>query len=867
MNKFYLFIIFSVLLLSAQESRIEKISINSPSLSISRYLNILLPPGYDNEIDIYYPTLYLFRGHEDEWVDKNEDASRNGRNIKILFDQLFNNGQIGEMIVVMPGLFYGNSHSLGRNYYSPELVTDTLGFGTGQFEDYIIKDLIPFIDKNYRTVPSRSKRAIDGFSAGGYTAMFLGSKHPDLFSSIGSYDGYFWTWLDFNDPYQPGELDDPELINPSLNAVFGVPPRDIEYMKSYNPANLISDAQDSRFELLKITQFLIHYVGEAANIGLLTIQKHVLDIMDQKGLNNYFEDPLFSLNAQHNWWYADEHMLVTFPLHWEQFQKPDSLTNAFPLILNAPARSEVIDGVRNISWQIENAGNIHQSILEYSDDDGVTWIAIVTLDSEDNSYNWNTELVPDGTRYCLRVNVLADSGYAVDYGNGRFTINNPVSAHPEVFIQSPLENQSINGNWEINWFAEDADADLLSLSLWYSPDAGNTWHNLFENQTGILSYIWDTYLLENSPFYQLKIIASDNLFIISDTTFKFKIYNERLLIPKTNVKHVNGTSAAEVIPQVVDVDVLSGDCYRLTVHDSTGNKLYSVLNLNTGQPVVQNAWQLDGLSEGPYFDGMRLLIKDFNQTVVDLAKSGWQKSSSTLGFTIFLPTIDLGNGPVDGFPYPADYYIRLSESISDTSNAEFGVPAVHTYFNIRNITENRAADFLFVENNVDQKWNRNDDIYIIEKNENAEWMICWQVRLTGTESDIDPQPGDEFLVKTLTPLTPNDVYEFDGKLTGIETRKQNNVSSFLLYQNFPNPFNNKTKILFYIPTSKRVELIIYDILGQKIITLRNGVLTAGWNQIIWDGKNQNGMTVNSGIYFMVLNYGQKRISRKLLLVK
>lgn len=75
------------------------------------------------------------------------------------------------------------------------------------------------------------------------------------------------------------------------------------------------------------------------------------------------------------------------------------------------------------------------------------------------------------------------------------------------------------------------------------------------------------------------------------------------------------------------------------------------------------------------------------------------------------------------------------------------------------------------------------------------------------------------------------------------------ANMFLLYQNYPNPFNAGTEIRFQLPKNADVELIIYNILGQTVRTLTQGYKTAGHYILKWGGKNENGLSVPSGVYF------------------
>lgn len=152
--------------LSAQPSRIELKSHFSPTLSANKQFNIFFPEGYDSESD-HYPVVYLFRGAVDEWADPNEDNARRG-NIKTVFDSLYAKKKIGKMILIMPGL----GAPAPENEYL-----------------YLVNDLIPYVDLNYRTIPSRWHRAMDGFSLGGLIVTNLLAGAPQYFVSVGSYDG------------------------------------------------------------------------------------------------------------------------------------------------------------------------------------------------------------------------------------------------------------------------------------------------------------------------------------------------------------------------------------------------------------------------------------------------------------------------------------------------------------------------------------------------------------------------------------------------------------------------------------------------------------------------------------------------------
>ncbi len=137
----------------------------APSVEREVAYNVCLPEDYETSGE-RYPTLYLLHG-------LTQDHTAWAR----LGVQYY--AQFHRLIIVMP--------SVGRTWYvnwgaSPAGVKN-------RWEDFIVRDLIEHVDGAYRTIPERAGRAINGLSMGGYGALMLGLRHPDLFSTIGSHSG------------------------------------------------------------------------------------------------------------------------------------------------------------------------------------------------------------------------------------------------------------------------------------------------------------------------------------------------------------------------------------------------------------------------------------------------------------------------------------------------------------------------------------------------------------------------------------------------------------------------------------------------------------------------------------------------------
>jgi hypothetical protein len=93
------------------------------------------------------------------------------------------------------------------------------------------------------------------------------------------------------------------------------------------------------------------------------------------------------------------------------------------------------------------------------------------------------------------------------------------------------------------------------------------------------------------------------------------------------------------------------------------------------------------------------------------------------------------------------------------------------------------------------------------------------------------------------------------------------ISSFYLRQNFPNPFNAETIIEYSLPQENQVRLVVYNLLGQKVRTLLAERQIAGRKRMVWDGNNDEGEAVASGIYFCRIETGELAQTKKMLLLK
>lgn len=163
----------------AGEGRLVEFKLSAPALNNNllgdpseQTVAVYLPPGYQTATTKRFPTLYLlhgFAGSIKAWTS----GGYQGMSLVPLMDGMIKSGKIREMIVVVPN---GNNAYRGSFYTNSKV--------TGNWEDYIYHDLVNYVDTHYRTLARAQSRGIAGHSMGGYGAIVLGMKHPDVFSTV-----------------------------------------------------------------------------------------------------------------------------------------------------------------------------------------------------------------------------------------------------------------------------------------------------------------------------------------------------------------------------------------------------------------------------------------------------------------------------------------------------------------------------------------------------------------------------------------------------------------------------------------------------------------------------------------------------------
>jgi S-formylglutathione hydrolase FrmB len=210
------------------DARDYDVRVISPDLGRPTDIRLLLPVGYAAHPARRYPVLYLFHGTAglaSDWIVHGHAEQTTAPY---------------PVITVMPEVGFNGD----GGFWFTNWVDRTTTHGPSQFEDYLIHSVIPWVDRNLRTIASRDGRAVAGLSQGGYGSAEMAARHPDLFVSMATFSG------------APEIERDPEVFSGAIGIIeaievgedrvppfseLGSPVSDLINWQGHDPATLITN--------------------------------------------------------------------------------------------------------------------------------------------------------------------------------------------------------------------------------------------------------------------------------------------------------------------------------------------------------------------------------------------------------------------------------------------------------------------------------------------------------------------------------------------------------------------------------------------------------------------------------------------------
>ena len=318
------------------DARLSELTFRTPMLRGDTRIRILLPLGYSRDSQARFPVLYLLHGGADDYTSWTRAGKGDAQRLTAGLP----------LIVVMP--------DGGRAGWYTDWFNNGAG-GPPRWETYDIGQLIPWIDRNYRTIAGREGRAIAGVSMGGFGAMSYAAQYPDMFIAAAAFSGA----VDTNTPPVIG----PAIVD-KLSLLDGGPPGSLfgPYLtqqvrwRGRNPWDLAVNLRGLRLVIragngqaggpygggpVDILERLIHAENVSFHHRLTALGiPHVWDDYGPGG---------------HDWPYWNRDLSLTLPIFMSAFAHP-------PAVPSPVTYTGIRPGYEVYGWQV----SIHRDVLEFS---------------------------------------------------------------------------------------------------------------------------------------------------------------------------------------------------------------------------------------------------------------------------------------------------------------------------------------------------------------------------------------------------------------------------------------------------------------------------------------------------------------------
>jgi S-formylglutathione hydrolase FrmB len=265
--------------------RVECNSVPSKILARGVPYCVVLPPSFDADKTRHFPILYFLHGLGDNEQFFIHSGAWN------LVEDMREKGQLGDFLIATP--------EGGSNFYI------NARDGKNRYEDFLVLEFFPSIEKRYRVAPGRANRAISGISMGGYGALHLAFRHPQLFSSVSAHSAALINKLP---TFLAGAAPDSRRAR-VLGGVFGNPP-DPSFWDQNSP---VATARNANLAGVKI----YFDCGDEDDFGFDSGAKALDKVLAERHIPHEFH----IYPGRHDARYFAEHLPASLAFHWQLFAK------------------------------------------------------------------------------------------------------------------------------------------------------------------------------------------------------------------------------------------------------------------------------------------------------------------------------------------------------------------------------------------------------------------------------------------------------------------------------------------------------------------------------------------------------------------
>lgn len=540
--------------------------------------------------------------------------------------------------------------------------------------------------------------------------------------------------------------------------------------------------------------------------------------------------------------------------------------------LFSPSGGEELDSTVLITWEATSVtGNPLKVDIFYSRDGGANWSTVDTALPNTGEYEWNTFLVPDGTRYKISLFAYDQITLGADQSDTTFTINNPGNGLPDVIFISP-QSGTVTGSYEIRWWADDADHDSLSIDLYCSRNEVD-WEPISLGELNDGSYTWSSVLFHNGT-YRLKVAANDpDTFSMDLSEGWVEVVNDH---PQAaSVTHISGgcNSLSIQVLEYIPED-LNGHQYEIRfrgIRSDGVNPLYSYdfYDITTDSLIVEAqplSTKLDGnlyTDYSPIIDGFALQF----DSQIDGNSFRFIEFEELVNLSGFDGELEihgedtLGTAPP---PYPrrwafrgSDYELRWIPYPGDSS---------YVTLEVYDMTNDCLVEY---DATMGDNWYIGSGSEVLDPENDRSLYLCGTLFWFNKDGmmTVPPGPGDVWIVRSAGARVPCDgnVYRFT--TVGLEEIEKRGGPPFTFYQVRPNPFQREAVICYSTKKNGKVTIKVYDSSGRLVRTLLEETQPPGLHSVVWCGVDDNQRKIASGVYFIRVGVREEWKSRKIVYIR
>ncbi len=525
------------------------------------------------------------------------------------------------------------------------------------------------------------------------------------------------------------------------------------------------------------------------------------------------------------------------------------------------ASHRVFRGITPVEWSTSTPGSSVD--LWYRPDVRSAWVSIASNVPNTGIFEWNTLSFSDGAFGTLRIALRdsADRPIAFAESGSTFTVDNPGNSPPILLM---MNNELSGGNivpdstYPISLLTGDPEDSLLAITGYYRTVSSGPWTPFDEFSVRMLPQPQERVVnlarLPNSDSFQLKFTVSDGVFLRGDSSGIFQKRTPRVSNIESRVTHVAGPADVPLEVHVVRPDLVRSDTYIVTFDDTTtlGETTFSVYDQSTDSYPLKSA-PLLARQESQYFDGLALYTNNI-LTAYDPSRSSWNRLPNP-DWTATMKPVDYQDLSLNGYAQPDDYDIAFDTIPIDTSIAlPPDLPAILINCRVTSHTTGAKVPVTAVASPGYV------ELLFWEK-PGGRLRPTWDVSLYFKSTDAVPVRGDTLKLVTTKAFSFLDTVRVSTVVVSVERQKRMPLS-FALDQSFPNPCNPSAQIRYTVPVTGRIVIELFNLLGEKVMELAKGEVSAGTHEVLMDGSH-----LPSGVYFYRLKAGSFVNTKKLLLLR